>query len=92
MSSLPCDEVDRVSSDCPRDTPLILLFSKRPLPLLLGGDESESLAATPCSSGNKSKSLINAMIYKQVSNIQVETASYHHCQLERNLCVCDSKP
>lgn len=47
VSSMPCDEVERASSDWPRDTPLIRLFSNLPRPLLRGGDESESLAATP---------------------------------------------
>ena len=53
VSSMPWEEVERVSSDWPLGTPLIRPFSKRPRPLLLGGDESESLASTPCSSVTK---------------------------------------
>lgn len=49
-SSATCDEVERESSDWPRDLTLPLPFSNRPLPLLCGGDESESLATPPSSS------------------------------------------
>lgn len=49
-SSAACEEVERVSSDWPRDPTLPLTFSNLPLPLLCGGDESESLATAPSSS------------------------------------------
>lgn len=49
-SSAACEEVERESSDWPRDPTLVLPFSNLPLPLLCGGDESESLATPPSSS------------------------------------------
>lgn len=50
-SSAACEDVERVSSTWPRDPTLVLPFSNLPLPLLCGGDESESLG-TPSSSSN----------------------------------------
>lgn len=49
-SSAACDEAERDSSDWPRDATLPLPFSNLPLPLLWGGDASESLATPPSSS------------------------------------------
>lgn len=49
-SSAACEDVERDSSDWPRDPALDLVFSNRPLPLLCGGDESESLATPSASS------------------------------------------
>lgn len=42
-----------MSSDWPRDPALALPFSNLPLPLLCGGDESESSATAPSSSNDK---------------------------------------
>lgn len=56
-SSAACEDVERVSSDWPRDPTLALTFSNLPLPLLCGGDESESLA-TPSSSSNNKKVML----------------------------------
>lgn len=46
-SSAACDEVERDSSDWPRDAALPRPFSNLPLPLLWGGEASESLTAPP---------------------------------------------
>ena len=64
-SSAACEEVERVSSDWPRDPLLALAFSNRPLPLLCGGDESESFATPPSSSGNKPTVIFNTSVYKK---------------------------
>ncbi|TNN51842.1 hypothetical protein EYF80_037938 [Liparis tanakae] len=48
-SSAACEDVERVSSDWPRDPTLARLFSNLPLPLLCGGDESDSQATAPSS-------------------------------------------
>lgn len=53
-SSATCEEVERLSSEWPRDPTLALPFSNLPLPLLCGGDESESLATAPSSSNDRS--------------------------------------
>lgn len=46
-SSAACDEVERDSSDWPRDATLPRPFSNLPLPLLWGGEASELLTAPP---------------------------------------------
>ena len=56
-SSTPCEEVERVSSDCPRDPALCRPFSNLPRPLPRGGEESESLATPLCSSEKRKQSL-----------------------------------
>lgn len=52
-SSAACEEVERVSSDWPRDPALARPFSNLPLPRLCGGDDSDSLATAPSSSNDK---------------------------------------
>ena len=97
-SSAACDEVERDSSDWPRGATFALPFSNLPLPLLWGGDASESLATPPSSSTSRKSNMMNFLVPQpssrkqgRVNGEKVGGGYYLEGLLEKRPGVCDSK-